>query len=311
MCPLLEKYGTFIERCNALIEKVSPCIGRLTRECWQWLLDEYLGRIAAAFAESAGGLDGIFLALHGAMVIDGEDDPEGYLLERIRDIVGPAVPVVCAYDLHLHLTPRMCTLADATVIFHTSPHIDNQSTGARSAAAMAALLRGAVPATAYTKLPLNLPVERANTQPPPGQEDDYAAFPPVAKAALIELERQDWCLAAGISYPQPWMNLEDIGAAIAITADASIAGATSKAESAVANLAERLFDARHEFMPTEGSVVPYVEAVERAFVWHSKTRTKGEDQLVVIGDGVDSTNAGAPGEFAICNFVHDSSNNQH
>eukprot|EP01052_Picozoa_sp_SAG31_P013697 SAG31_NODE_830_length_11688_cov_35.424023_3_plen_1278_part_00 len=25
MCPLLEKYGTFIERCNALIEKVSPC----------------------------------------------------------------------------------------------------------------------------------------------------------------------------------------------------------------------------------------------------------------------------------------------
>ena len=27
LCPLLEKYGTFIARCNALIEKVSPCIG--------------------------------------------------------------------------------------------------------------------------------------------------------------------------------------------------------------------------------------------------------------------------------------------
>eukprot|EP01052_Picozoa_sp_SAG31_P028830 SAG31_NODE_2815_length_5045_cov_3.196522_9_plen_312_part_00 len=26
MCPLCEKYGTFIARCNALIEKVSPCI---------------------------------------------------------------------------------------------------------------------------------------------------------------------------------------------------------------------------------------------------------------------------------------------
>eukprot|EP01052_Picozoa_sp_SAG31_P029993 SAG31_NODE_3037_length_4761_cov_2.884384_1_plen_118_part_00 len=26
MCPLLEKHGTCIERCNALIEKVSPCI---------------------------------------------------------------------------------------------------------------------------------------------------------------------------------------------------------------------------------------------------------------------------------------------
>eukprot|EP01052_Picozoa_sp_SAG31_P046867 SAG31_NODE_9137_length_1328_cov_1.371847_2_plen_181_part_01 len=27
LCPLLEKYGTFIARCNALIEKVSPCVG--------------------------------------------------------------------------------------------------------------------------------------------------------------------------------------------------------------------------------------------------------------------------------------------
>eukprot|EP01052_Picozoa_sp_SAG31_P066219 SAG31_NODE_25022_length_469_cov_1.540541_1_plen_147_part_10 len=28
MCPLLEKYGTFIAKCNALIEKVSPFIAR-------------------------------------------------------------------------------------------------------------------------------------------------------------------------------------------------------------------------------------------------------------------------------------------
>eukprot|EP01052_Picozoa_sp_SAG31_P019818 SAG31_NODE_1462_length_8242_cov_5.541135_10_plen_152_part_00 len=27
VCPLLDKYGTFIARCNALIEKVSPFIG--------------------------------------------------------------------------------------------------------------------------------------------------------------------------------------------------------------------------------------------------------------------------------------------
>eukprot|EP01052_Picozoa_sp_SAG31_P009848 SAG31_NODE_527_length_14452_cov_4.274925_2_plen_244_part_00 len=35
LCPLCEKYGTFIERCNALIEKVSPCISTATasRRC--------------------------------------------------------------------------------------------------------------------------------------------------------------------------------------------------------------------------------------------------------------------------------------
>eukprot|EP01052_Picozoa_sp_SAG31_P046746 SAG31_NODE_9063_length_1341_cov_1.722222_1_plen_92_part_00 len=33
LCPLFEKYGTFIERCNALIEKVSTCI-RPQRPGW-------------------------------------------------------------------------------------------------------------------------------------------------------------------------------------------------------------------------------------------------------------------------------------
>ena len=100
------------------------------------------------------------------MVVQGEDDPEGLLLQKVRDVVGPAVPIVASYDLHLHLTPRMVEVADATVLFHTSPHIDLFETGARSAGVLARVLTGAKPATAFIKLPLNLPVERANTQPP-------------------------------------------------------------------------------------------------------------------------------------------------
>jgi microcystin degradation protein MlrC len=60
----------------------------------------------------------------------------------------------------------MCAAADATVIFHTSPHIDLVETGERSAAVLHALLGGATASTVFIKLPLNLPVERANTQPP-------------------------------------------------------------------------------------------------------------------------------------------------
>jgi hypothetical protein len=81
-------------------------------------------------------------------------------------------------------------------------------TGARAARALAALLAGAVPATAFIKLPLNLPVERVNTQPAPGTEDSYASFCPAAVTTLQQLEAEPWCLAAGISYPQPWMNLQ-------------------------------------------------------------------------------------------------------
>ena len=127
---------------------------------------------------------------------------------------------------------------------------------------------------------------------------EYAAFPPAAMATMVELERQGWCLAAGIAYPQPWMNLEEIGAAVAISVDTAVPGAVAKAEAAVSELAAGLFASREDFMPVEGSVVPYAEAVARAFSWHCTAdgvavlRTKGVDALVVIGDGVDSTNTG-------------------
>jgi microcystin degradation protein MlrC len=282
--------------------------GRITTECWGWLLEEYVGRIAQLHAED-GGLDGIYLVLHGAMIVDGLDDPEGELLKRVRDVVGSTVPVVASYDIHAHLTPEMCDRADATVFFHTSPHIDIVETGTRSAAVLLALLHGAEPATVLIKLPVVLPVERANTQPTPDQAADCAAFPPIGKARVTALEAQPWCLSAGICYPQPWMNLRDLASGVVITVDRTHLGAVGKAKAAATELARALFAAREEFMPIAGSVVDYVEAVQRAFEHHTHTdssssnssssrhrRRRRSKSLVVIGDGVDSTNAGAPGD---------------
>ena len=43
---------------------------------------------------SAGSIDGIYFALHGAMCAEQEDDPEGYLLEESRKVFGDDVPLV-------------------------------------------------------------------------------------------------------------------------------------------------------------------------------------------------------------------------
>ena len=187
--------------------------GRITVACWEWLLEEYVGGIERLHAED-GGLDGIYLVLHGAMIVDGLDDPEGELLARVRAVVGPDIPVVASYDIHAHLTPEMCEHADATVFFHTSPHVDIVETGARSAGVLRSLLAGAQPSTVLIKLPLVLPVERANTQPTAAQASDCADFPPLGMAMVKELEREPWCLAAGICYPQPWMNLKDLASGV-------------------------------------------------------------------------------------------------
>src|SRR5262245_37548646 len=78
--------------------------GPLTREAYGTLLDELRARLNAA-----GPVDGVLLALHGAMLADGDDDPDGTTLRSLRDAAGQggAVPVVATLDLHAHVTEGM------------------------------------------------------------------------------------------------------------------------------------------------------------------------------------------------------------
>jgi microcystin degradation protein MlrC len=64
---------------------------------------------------AAGPLDALFLSLHGAASADGEDDVEGALLEKVRNIVGPDLLIVSPCDHHANITARMVQHADALV----------------------------------------------------------------------------------------------------------------------------------------------------------------------------------------------------
>ncbi len=66
----------------------------------------------------------IVLNLHGAMVADGYDDCEGYLLEKIRETVGEKVAIGVLLDLHGHHTPAKQQNADAVIYYHEYPHTD-------------------------------------------------------------------------------------------------------------------------------------------------------------------------------------------
>ncbi|MEO8805996.1 MAG: M81 family metallopeptidase [Burkholderiaceae bacterium] len=85
----------------------------------------------------SGGFDAVYLDLHGAAVAVGADDAEGALLERIRAVVGPSMPIVASLDLHANVTERMLKLSDAMTAFRTYPHVDMRETGARAAQMLA------------------------------------------------------------------------------------------------------------------------------------------------------------------------------
>lgn len=101
-------------------------------------------RIAGAILEDLAAalpVDGVYLDLHGAMVVDHFQDGEGELLRRVRDLVGLNVPISVSLDLHANLTEAMVRHADAIDIYRTYPHIDMGETGARAAAHLEALMK--------------------------------------------------------------------------------------------------------------------------------------------------------------------------
>ncbi len=95
--------------------------------------DTLTGIIVARARENSGRLDGILLGLHGAMVTDFSQDGEGELLERLRVVVGPDLPIGITLDLHANVTTKMCALANIVVSYKTYPHVDMRD-GARQAA---------------------------------------------------------------------------------------------------------------------------------------------------------------------------------
>ena len=87
--------------CNAVSS------GYVRADVFEDLLGELLGRLEAQLP-----VDGLFLALHGAMVAEGDEDASGSVLARARELVGAGTPIVASLDLHANVTDKMIGASD-------------------------------------------------------------------------------------------------------------------------------------------------------------------------------------------------------
>lgn len=105
-------------------------------------------------AVRAGGFDGIWLDLHGAMAVEGIEDGEGELLRRIRTI-DSATPLCVAYDMHANMFEDMVGTAQIVSGYHTYPHIDMKQTAERAARGLLRAMRKEVkPVSAWGAAPI-------------------------------------------------------------------------------------------------------------------------------------------------------------
>lgn len=106
---------------GALIGHALPG-GVVPRADFEELSAEITDRLSAIAADTT--IDGLWYDIHGAMVVEGLDDAEATLLERIRAVVGPEVVVSASMDLHGNVSRDLAHQCDLITCYRMAPHED-------------------------------------------------------------------------------------------------------------------------------------------------------------------------------------------
>jgi len=190
--------------------------------------------------KTAMPLDGVYLALHGAMICQTVEDPEGALLESIRATVGPDIPIAASLDLHAHVTEKMVANATVLVGYETYPHEDAFETGARAASLLVGTLKGDIrPTMRMRKINAIFPVLG-------GRTDGDAPMAAVRKRAR-DFEKTDGVLSVSYFPVQPWLDYATVGVtAVAIT-DAARDATGTAAHDIATTIVTDMWARRHAF----------------------------------------------------------------
>jgi len=244
--------------------------GLLSADGWRRLSGEILEDVRRKIE----GIDGIYFSMHGAMGAEGELDPEGYLLEQVRAMAGPTLPIVISLDLHGILTDRMLRNSTGFAIYRTYPHVDFADTGERAARLLLRLLAGKLrPEIVRIVIPALVRGDELITK--------NGCYGELLRECL-RLERDGVALAAGIMIGNPFTDVPELCSQVLVMAE----GAREAAEREAVRLAQDFWNLRHRM---QGKLI----SVERAIA-----QAKSIDGPVIFTDAADATSSGASGDSA-------------
>ncbi|MCC5958956.1 MAG: M81 family metallopeptidase [Rhodobacteraceae bacterium] len=179
-------------------------------------------------------LDGVYLAMHGAVFVEGMHDAEGDWISAARDVVGPSCVIAVSYDLHGNLSQRIIDAIDVFSTYRTAPHIDIPQTQQRTLDMLFRCLKtGQKPCLAWAPVPVLLPGERTSTEDEPAKSL-YASLQDRESAPEI------WDASLMVGYV--WADEPRATAAAVITGTDP-----AKTQAAAQDLAQAYWDARDAF----------------------------------------------------------------
>ncbi len=157
--------GGVIRALQAAPVRITPLVwaaaqpgGIVKAEAFRALADELLAAL------TLGPLDAVVLDMHGAMVVEGIEDAEGWLLRHIRQALGDGPFLAAVLDFHGNVSADMVRYSDLLLAYRTYPHVDMEASGARLVhQTLDWLKRGTRPAKAFSQGIYLIPIHAQST----------------------------------------------------------------------------------------------------------------------------------------------------
>jgi microcystin degradation protein MlrC len=223
--------------------------------------------------KAAPPLDGVLLALHGAMVVESYPSGDAEIVRRVREALGPSMPIIVTHDFHANVTPEIVKLSNALITYKETPHIDTKERGVQAAEIMAGMVtRKVKPVQAIVKPPMiyNLVFQYTKALP---------LLPIVDESK--RLEKDPKILAVSVSGGYQWADVPSVGPSVIVVTDNDPGLAQREAQ----RLSDMLWATRDQLVLKEPDPAKAVQQAMQA--------KKFPAVLVDMGDNVGG---GSPGD---------------
>jgi microcystin degradation protein MlrC len=265
--------GGFIDVCTKENYEIIPVIaaqaspgGVVTHEMFEMVKSSIINTL-----NRETEIDGILLALHGAMVLENHPDGEGLLLESIRETVGGKIPVIATLDLHANITERMIAHVNGLFPYDFYPHTDMYERGYEAASTLVGIIKNNIkPVLKMNKLPLLAPPLRSDEKP----NIDFLRM-------AHEWEKNKKVVSVSIAAGFPYADIYDAGLSVIVQTNNDV------------KLAQQIVDhMTREIMSRHKEIVQQTLPIEEAI----RIGMDATEIPIVLADVSDNTGAGSPGD---------------
>ena len=242
--------------------------GPVTDHAFNTLSEKILRELKAA-----PQLDGIFLALHGAMVVESYPSGDLELTRRVREAMGPEIPIIVTHDFHANVDPDIAKYCNTLITYKENPHLDTKQRGIQAARIMADMVSSKVkPTMAIVKpdMMYNIVYQYTSIEP----------LAPIVRESR-NLEENPKVLAVSVSGGYQYADVPWMGPSVVVVTDNDPALAQREAQ----RLSDMLWSTRDRLVlrvPTPA------EAVRKAM--------EGGKFPAVLIDMGDNIGGGTPGD---------------